>query len=117
MDWMIFSQATRSEAVSEAQGYVAEMLHSLQALHWVDLFLGLGLAPYLVRYRVLRASGDSSAREVLDEGYRLLQEHASAIDDQVLRRSYLENVPANREIVATWKETSQESVLNCRNPT
>jgi Tfp pilus assembly protein PilF len=92
--------------LAQAQGYAAEILHSLQVLHPADLCLGLGVAPYLVRYRVLRASGDSRAREVLDEGYRLLRARADAIDDPALRRSYLENVAAHREIVAAWEDMS-----------
>jgi tryptophan 2,3-dioxygenase len=43
---------------------------------------------------------------VLDETYRLLQERTNEIDDQALRRSYLENVTANREIIAAWEENS-----------
>lgn len=92
--------------LAQAQGYAVEILHGLGAFHWADLFLGLGFTPYLVRYRILRASGDSRARQVLDEGYRLLQERANEIDDQALRRSYLENVTVNREIIAAWQESS-----------
>jgi hypothetical protein len=33
----------------------------------------------------------------------LLQERAAKIEDQDLRRSYLENVPFHREIVAAWE--------------
>jgi hypothetical protein len=53
---------------------------------------------------VLRAHEDPRAREVLDQGYRLLQERAAKIDDPRLRRSYLENVAAHREIVRAWSE-------------
>jgi len=61
---------------------------------------------YSTCYRVLLANGDPRAEEILHAAYHLLQERAAAIEDQSLRRSYLENVPAHREIVATWKETS-----------
>jgi predicted ATPase/DNA-binding SARP family transcriptional activator/class 3 adenylate cyclase len=90
--------------LAQAQGYVAEILRGLGVFLWSGLFLGL--TPYLVCYRVLRASGDSRAGEVLDETYRLLQERTNEIDDQALRRSYLENVTANREIIAAWEENS-----------
>jgi predicted ATPase/DNA-binding SARP family transcriptional activator/class 3 adenylate cyclase len=62
---------------------------------------------YLTCYRVLRANADPRAAEVLEKGHYLLQEIASKIDDEALRRSYLENVPANRAIVAAWQESSQ----------
>jgi hypothetical protein len=61
---------------------------------------------YLTCYRVLSANGDGRAEEVLEAAYRLLQERAVTIEDQDLRRSYLENVAAHREIVAAWKEAS-----------
>ena len=57
---------------------------------------------YLTGYRVLRAHADPRADEVLEKGRRLLQETAFKIDDEALRRSYLENVPANREMAALW---------------
>jgi hypothetical protein len=34
----------------------------------------------------------------------LIQERANKIDDETLRRSYLENVPHHREIIALWKK-------------
>jgi tetratricopeptide (TPR) repeat protein len=42
----------------------------------------------------------------LDVGHRLLQEWTARLDDEELRRSFLENVPAHREIVALWQEAS-----------
>jgi tetratricopeptide (TPR) repeat protein len=57
---------------------------------------------YLTCYRVLQANGDGRAGEILDAAYHLLQERAARIDDPDLRRSYLENVPAHREIVAAF---------------
>jgi len=61
---------------------------------------------YLTCYRVLSANGDRRAAEILDTAYRLLQERAATIEDENLRRSYLENVPAHREIVALWEKTT-----------
>jgi tetratricopeptide (TPR) repeat protein len=62
---------------------------------------------YLTCYRVLRANADPRADEILERGYHLIQETALKIDGDALRRSYLENVPANREIVAAWETGSQ----------
>ena len=58
----------------------------------------------LICYRVLRAHEDPRAGELLEAAHRLLQARARQIDDQALRRSFLENVAANREIVAAWQE-------------
>jgi tetratricopeptide (TPR) repeat protein len=55
---------------------------------------------YLTCVRVLRANGDPRAEPVLARGYRELQARAAKISEDDLRQSYLEGVPANREIVA-----------------
>jgi hypothetical protein len=68
------------------------------------------LRVYLTCYRVLSASQDPRAGEVLDAAYRLLQERATHIDDEDLRRSFLENVAAHREIVRL------HSVSRCPHP-
>jgi len=46
---------------------------------------------------------DPRAEGGLDAGYELLQERAAMIEDAGLRRSYLENVPHHRELVAAWR--------------
>jgi hypothetical protein len=53
---------------------------------------------------VLQATGDQRARDVLEGGYAKLQECATKIKDEGLRRSFLENVPYNREMVKLWEE-------------
>jgi len=55
---------------------------------------------YLSCYRVLRADQDPRARGVLEAAHSLLQEQAARISDEELRRSFLENVTAHREIVS-----------------
>jgi tetratricopeptide (TPR) repeat protein len=70
----------------------------------------VGLRPHLICFQVLQASGDPHAREVLEEGYRLLQERAAQIDDPDLRRSYLENVAVHREIATAYE---RRSALSC----
>jgi predicted ATPase/DNA-binding SARP family transcriptional activator/Tfp pilus assembly protein PilF len=54
---------------------------------------------YLTCYRVLHAAQDPRAQEVLSAGYCLLQERAAKIGDEELRRSFLENVAAHRELL------------------
>lgn len=62
---------------------------------------------YLTCYHVLQANGDRRAGEILDAAHRLPQERAAKIEDEDLRRSYLENVPAHREIIALWEQRSR----------
>jgi tetratricopeptide (TPR) repeat protein len=102
-------------ALEQAQVYAEQVLGHLEAnpaLYCSDEFNPLlraihePLWIYLTCYRVLQASGDPRAREVLTNAHTMLQERAHKIDDEDLRRSYLENVPYHREIVALWEETS-----------
>jgi hypothetical protein len=57
---------------------------------------------YLTCYRVLQTSGDSRAQTILSAAHSLLQERAAKIEDQTLRRSYLENVAVHKEIAEAW---------------
>jgi hypothetical protein len=57
---------------------------------------------YLTCYQILRASDDAQAAEVLEAAYQLLQARAEKIEKEELRRSFLENVAAHREIVAEF---------------
>ena len=50
---------------------------------------------------------DPRAEEILTGAYHLLQERAEKIDDQELRRSYLENVSYHREIVAEFRRVHE----------
>ena len=54
---------------------------------------------YLTCYQVLIANQDPRARPTLEAGYRFLQERLSTIDDKELRRSFLEQVPWNRQLI------------------
>ncbi|MBA2389228.1 MAG: tetratricopeptide repeat protein [Geodermatophilaceae bacterium] len=58
---------------------------------------------YLTCYRVLKAVEDARAQVILGAAYQLSQEQATRISDSVLQRSFLENVPAHREIVVAWQ--------------
>ncbi|RIK41079.1 MAG: hypothetical protein DCC55_13010 [Chloroflexi bacterium] len=60
----------------------------------------LGIA--LICYRVLQATGDPRAGQVLAGAYQQLQAQAATIEDPQLRHSFLNNVAANREIVAAY---------------
>ena len=54
---------------------------------------------YLTCYRVLRANQDGRAAPILTTAYRLLQERATRISAADMRRLFLENVAAHRELV------------------
>jgi tetratricopeptide (TPR) repeat protein len=84
-----------------AQAYVEEVLSHLETLPTLD-GADEPFPIYLNCYCVLRANNDSRAGEVLDAAHRLLQERARRIEDVELRRSFLENVAAHREIVEEW---------------
>jgi hypothetical protein len=42
------------------------------------------------------------AEKILEEAYQFLQQRAALISNEDDRRSYLENVPWNREIKELW---------------
>jgi adenylate cyclase len=93
-----------------AQAHVEEILRYLEtnALDGTDEPLRV----YLTCYRVLRAgpgkqdasSQDPRAPAILSSAHRLLQERAAKTSDEELRRSFLENVAAHREILSEWAE-------------
>jgi adenylate cyclase len=56
----------------------------------------------LTCYQVLHAANDPRADAVLERAHAQLQEQATKITDEAMRRSFLENVPYHREIVAAW---------------
>jgi hypothetical protein len=54
---------------------------------------------YLTCVQVLEAVDDERAGEVLRTAKRLLHQRAATIEDEQLRRSFLENVPAHRALI------------------
>jgi hypothetical protein len=62
---------------------------------------------YLTCYRTLRTLDDPRAEEILVSAYNMLQERAEKIGDEAMRRSFLENVPAHREIVREFVRSQQ----------
>jgi predicted ATPase len=68
---------------------------------------------YLTCYRVLNANEDPRAGDILEEGYRFLQERAAKISDEEDRRSFLENVEEHREIVEEWASHCQTKPIDC----
>jgi len=85
---------------ARARAHANEILPFLEA-ETVDGLWEPGLA-FLTCYRVLQANEDLRADDILEQGYRFLQERAAKISDEGERRSYLENVAAHREIVSAY---------------
>jgi class 3 adenylate cyclase/tetratricopeptide (TPR) repeat protein len=91
----------------QAQAYVEEILEAAQSNPAFD-GTWEPFRIYLTCYHVLRASDDPRAQEVLSTAHRLLQESAHEIEDAGLRRSYLENVSAHREIVSEFSKRDRD---------
>lgn len=93
----------------------------VEARREVDLILGhlasgKGLegtdAPLLIHltcYRVLRATKDPRAGDVLERAHRLLQEQAAKLPDDATRHSFLVKVPWHHEIESAWVEGKQRN--------
>ena len=89
---------------AQAQAQVEEILAHLESnsLDGTDEPFRI----YLTCYRVLRAGQDPRAQEILSTAHRLLQERAAKISDEELRRSFLENVAAHREITLAFRSST-----------
>jgi predicted ATPase/DNA-binding SARP family transcriptional activator len=83
--------------LAQAQAFAAELLPQLEIEHLYGAREPFRV--YLTCYLVLQAGQDPRAADVLATAYRLLHERAARIEDERLRRFYLETVPAHREIV------------------
>ncbi|MDX1523249.1 MAG: tetratricopeptide repeat protein, partial [Anaerolineae bacterium] len=84
--------------------------HVEEILAWLDEN-GTGgieypLQVYLTCYQVLQATSNgvvkAQAQAILTKAHTRLLERAGGISDPDLRRSFLENVAANREIIELW---------------
>jgi adenylate cyclase len=89
----------------QAQAQVAEILAYLAGggvLPADDRPFGI----YLTCYQVLQDSGDPRAAEILATAHSLLHEHAARTPNEARRRSFLENVEENQEIVRLAREAN-----------
>jgi DNA-binding SARP family transcriptional activator/predicted ATPase len=86
---------------AQALAYVEQILSHLVEHHTLDGAEEPFLV-YLTCYRVLLAHQDPRAGDVLSAAYTLLQERAAKIEDKERRRSFLEQVPAHRQILEAW---------------
>jgi predicted ATPase/class 3 adenylate cyclase len=97
--------------VQGALGYVYAILAYLESGNRIGQYLRTTKC-YLVCVQVLLADGDPRAREVLGRGYAELQERAAKIEDDTLRRSFLENVRWRWELVKLWEEQQENKNIS-----
>ncbi|MCB8967377.1 MAG: tetratricopeptide repeat protein [Ardenticatenaceae bacterium] len=75
---------------------------------------------YWWTYQALAAANDARAAEVLKSGYEFLQMRAAKIDDDLMRRSYLQNVAVHRDIMMAyeerWAARSGSTAVNLNKP-
>jgi tetratricopeptide (TPR) repeat protein len=86
----------------QAEAYDREILRAIQTgkrMGSEDLAL-----VYLSCYEVLVDAQPNLARQVLEAGYRMISENAARVQDERLRRSYLEVVPSNRRLMEIWEQ-------------
>ena len=91
-----------------AAGEVDEAVTQIElSLTWLDEHTLFGVEHplhfYLTAYQVLQQAGKTAAaRALLTEAHTLLQTRAAKINNESLRRIFLEDVPQNRQIIAEW---------------
>ncbi len=90
----------------QAQACVEQILSHLESQTLEGLMTPFRV--YLTCYRVLKAGGDPRAKAVLGKAYSLLQKQAAKITDEEMRRSFLENVPAHRELLHEFAVIKKE---------
>lgn len=99
--------ALATGAVVEALQYVNAILARLETGS-----LDGTTEPFLVSltcYNVLVAANDPRATAVLEEAYARLQHVHQSLRDEAWRRTFLQNVPVNRELVAAWRALHPEA--------
>jgi len=100
---LVIQTLSEMAAVALQQGELAAALHRVnEVLAAVDLAttqeINEPLACALICYQVLQANGDARADAILQIAWQRLQTQAATIDDETLRRSFLERVKVNRTI-------------------
>ncbi|CAG0929482.1 Putative HTH-type transcriptional regulator [Thermoflexales bacterium] len=84
----------------QAQNHVTEILNYLQAATLDGTEEPVRI--YLTCYLVLNANQDPRAPEILTTAYGFLQKRASRTSSERTHRSFLEQVPSHRELLAEW---------------
>jgi len=99
--------------IAMAQGDPQQALeHVREIMAWIETNGSEGieypLQVYMTCYRILDATGGNvpatrRCHAILSKAHTALLEQASEIGDPTLRHKFLENVKANREIMAAWQ--------------
>ena len=90
--------------LNQALAHVEEILHHLESNSLEGTEEPSKI--YLTCFQVLKAERDPRAQELLSIAYDQLQAQAGKIEDEELRHSFLQNVPANREILREFEKFS-----------
>lgn len=59
---------------------------------------------YLNCYFVLQAAGHPRSSEILEIGYRVMQQRLANIHDEAIRENFIRDITYNREMMAVWQE-------------
>jgi tetratricopeptide (TPR) repeat protein len=95
--------------LAQAQSHIVPILEFLDAGRGPELSLMRQIRYlYPTCYRVLKASQDPRAEEILETAYQLLQEQAAKTPDEETRRAFLEDIAWHRQIVS-WYESEVEA--------
>jgi len=89
--------------IGEAQTQVARIHEYLDAGNTLD-GTEAPLRILLTCYQVFYACQDPRAQEILVAAHNQLQEQVAKLTNETARRSFLENVPWNREILRLWEK-------------
>ena len=91
----------KRDELTEALSLVEEVLDSLaqEPLEGLDEPIRI----YLTCYHVLQSCGDCRANDVLQRAYDRLMGIAEKITDPAIRATFLDRVPAHRELTQLWK--------------
>lgn len=86
-----------------------------QILHQIELDGTLEgtdqpLRVYLWCYRVLEGLGDERAAGILGRAHDLLKQRANGLSDPLARKTFLENIDCNREIMALWDRRHRHAI-------
>jgi tetratricopeptide (TPR) repeat protein len=91
----------KRDELTEALSLVEEVLDSLAQgpLEGVDEPIRI----FLTCYRVLRRCEDGRADDLLEQAHTQVMTIADKISDPTIRATFLERVPANRELIQLWE--------------
>jgi hypothetical protein len=90
------------DMVNQAMKQVEELLAGLEKYSLTGNKDPLRI--YLICYQTLKAGGDPRTAEIIKKAYQQLQTQANMIEDDYLRKTFLENVRTNREITKVYED-------------